>query len=68
MLDLSMFFLGKAVEIGYELGKKNYKSHNKNDFAEFEYMMSEIFSGPKIYFQTMQNVVGLIKQWFHRIE
>lgn len=38
-------FLGKAVEIGYELGKKNYKPHNKNDFAEFEYMMSEIFQG-----------------------
>lgn len=38
-------FLGKAVEIGYELGKKNYKSHNKNDFAEFEYMMSKIFQG-----------------------
>ena len=38
-------FLGKTIEIGYELGKKNYKPHNKNDFAEFEYMMSEIFDG-----------------------
>lgn len=38
-------FLGKAVEIGYELGKKNYRPHNKNDFVEFEYMMDEIFEG-----------------------
>lgn len=38
-------FLGKALEIGYELGKKNYRPHNKNDFAEFEYMMNEIFKG-----------------------
>ena len=51
MLDHSMLFLGKAVEIGYELGKKNYKPHNKNDFAEFEYMMSENFSRVKIYFK-----------------
>lgn len=40
-------FLGRAAEIGYELGKKTYKPHNKNDFAEFEYMMSEIFEGLK---------------------
>ena len=38
-------FLGKAKEIGYELGKKNYRPHSKNDFAEFEYMMNEIFEG-----------------------
>ncbi len=38
-------FLGTAKEIGYQLGKKNYRSHTKNDFAEFEYMMNEIFIG-----------------------
>lgn len=38
-------FLGKVAEVGYELGKKNYRPHNKNDFAEFEYMMNEIFDG-----------------------
>lgn len=38
-------FLGKAKEVGYELGKKNYRPHSKNDFAEFEYMMNEIFEG-----------------------
>lgn len=38
-------FLGKAKEIGYELGKKNYRPHSRNDFAEFEYMMNEIFNG-----------------------
>lgn len=38
-------FLGKAIEIGYELGKKNYRPYGKNDFAEFEYLMNEIFEG-----------------------
>lgn len=40
-------FLAKAVEIGYELGKKKYKAHSRNDFAEFLYMMNEIFDGLK---------------------
>ena len=38
-------FLGKVKEVGYELGKKNYQIHSKNDFAEFEYMMNEIYEG-----------------------
>lgn len=40
-------FLGKVTEVGYELGKKNYRPHSKNDFSEFEYMMDEIFEGLK---------------------
>lgn len=38
-------FLGKVKEVGYEVGKKNYRPHSKNDFAEFQYMMNEIFEG-----------------------
>lgn len=40
-------FLGKVKEVGYEVGKKNYRPHSQNDFAEFEYLMEEIFDGLK---------------------
>ena len=53
-------FLGKTNEIGYELGKKKYKPHNKNDFSEFEYMMSEIFDG--LRYTTNNAECGWINQ------
>lgn len=40
-------FLGKVKDVGYEVGKKNYRLHSQNDFAEFEYLMEEIFEGLK---------------------
>lgn len=40
-------FLGRAIEVGYETGKKHYKQKDKNDLAEFVYQMTEIFSGLK---------------------
>jgi type I restriction enzyme M protein len=41
-------FLGKALALGYELGKKRYKQIDSNDLSEFEYFMGEIFEGLKI--------------------
>ena len=40
-------FLGKALALGYELGKKRYKQIDSNDLSEFEYLMGEIFDGLK---------------------
>lgn len=38
-------FLGKAVEVGYETGKKAYSPNDKNDLEEMSYCISEIFEG-----------------------
>jgi len=40
-------FLGKVVEIGYEIGKKAYIKKDKNDLEELTYYISEIFQGVK---------------------
>lgn len=40
-------FLGKAVEVGYETGKKSYQPHGKNDLEEFNVLSEEIFTGVK---------------------
>lgn len=41
-------FLGKAVEVGYETGKKSYKSKSNNDLEEMTYQLSEIFDGVRV--------------------
>jgi len=38
-------FLGNAVEIGYETGKKDYKPNDKNDLAFFTGECRELFTG-----------------------
>lgn len=53
-------FLGKAHEIGYELGKKKYKQISANDLAEYEYLTKEIFEGIKR--TTNGSECGWIKQ------
>ena len=40
-------FVGKAVEIGYETGKKIYKSNHKNDLINMINDSKEIFTGIK---------------------
>ncbi|MBQ7923179.1 MAG: N-6 DNA methylase, partial [Clostridia bacterium] len=40
-------FLGKAVEVGYETGKKAYVPNDKNDLEEMTYYLAEIFEGVK---------------------
>lgn len=40
-------FLGKAVEVGYETGKKAYIPNNKNDLEEMSYFIDSIFEGVK---------------------
>lgn len=38
-------FLGRALEVGYETGKKTYVPNQKNDLEEMTYFLSEIFDG-----------------------
>jgi type I restriction enzyme M protein len=53
-------FLGKANEVGYELGKKNYKKIRVNDLTEFQYFFAEVFQGIK---KTLNNAeCGWIRQ------
>ena len=40
-------FLGKAVELGYEIGKKKYIPSSKNDLEEMSYSIREVFDGVK---------------------
>ncbi len=40
-------FLGKAIEVGYETGKKTYSPHSKNDLEELSLLNEEIFDGVK---------------------
>ncbi len=40
-------FVGNAEEIGYFLGKKEYKEHNMNDLSKFIEWKNEIFNGIK---------------------
>ena len=40
-------FLGKAVEVGYEKGKKAYIPNNKNDLEEMSFFIDSIFEGVK---------------------
>lgn len=40
-------FLGKAMEVGYETGKKAYTPNSKNDLEEMAYFIEEIFDGVK---------------------
>lgn len=40
-------FLGKALEVGYETGKKAYLPNSKNDLEEMTFFLSEIFEGVK---------------------
>lgn len=40
-------FLGKANQVGYELGKKNYNKLPLNDLTEFQYLFNEVYDGMK---------------------
>lgn len=40
-------FLGKAAELGYEIGKKKYIPSSKNDLEEMSYSIREVFDGVK---------------------
>ena len=40
-------FLGKATEVGYEVGKKKYIPGKKNDLEEMAYSIREVFEGVK---------------------
>lgn len=40
-------FLGRAVEVGYEVGKKLYKIKERNDLLIFSQYSQEVFSGIK---------------------
>lgn len=53
-------FLGKALQVGYEVGKKQYIISNKNDLREFEYKMNEIFTN--VYKTTNGGECGWIAQ------
>ncbi len=53
-------FLGKALEVGYETGKKAYIPNNKNDLEEMTFFINEIFNGVKQ--TTNGGECGWIKQ------
>lgn len=53
-------FLGKAMEVGYETGKKAYTPNQKNDLEEMTYHLSEIFDG--VQCTTNGGECGWIKQ------
>ena len=53
-------FLGKAVEVGYEKGKKAYIPNTKNDLEEMAYYINEIFEG--VEQTTNGGECGWIKQ------
>ena len=53
-------FLGKALEVGYETGKKAYIPNNKNDLEEMTFFINEIFTGVKQ--TTNGGECGWIKQ------
>ncbi len=53
-------FLGKALEVGYETGKKAYLPNQKNDLEEMTYHLSEIFEG--VRYTTNGGECGWINQ------
>lgn len=53
-------FLGRAIEVGYELGKKSYIAKRKNDLTEFNYYSNEVFE--RVITTSNNGECGWIKQ------